>query len=157
MLHDVLLWCQWPGCVLGIIGAVYATGTTNQQRYFGFFLWVLSDLFWLAYGWEAAAYGVLASFAYFTLTSLRGMWSNREIPLEPASEIKVRPSFFDLVRASAKGSPREWVIDRFLSVYDRRPTDQSAVADWLQLQALVWRSLTEAERVIALRRLQDAA
>lgn len=72
-----LLWCQWPAMLLGLVGAPWVTGTTNRARFWGFALWVASDVFWIAYAYQIASIPMGISFAYFTFTSARGIWNNR--------------------------------------------------------------------------------
>lgn len=77
-LHDVLFWMQWPGLVTGLAGAWLVSGTTNRKRFWGFLLWVLSDIFWTMFGCATGGWGLILTQLVFCCTSSRGMWNNRK-------------------------------------------------------------------------------
>jgi hypothetical protein len=76
-LHDLLLLLQWPGTILGIAGAPLVALKSWRLRYWGFVVWLVSDVCWLAYGVEAHVVGLAITYAIFTVTASVGVWNNR--------------------------------------------------------------------------------
>jgi hypothetical protein len=74
MLHLIL---QWSGAVTAVTGS-YLTGSQERRlRQGGFALYLVSNALWIADALHTQTWGLLAMNAAFTLTSLRGVWTNR--------------------------------------------------------------------------------
>ncbi len=78
MLHTILFLSQYPALITGIIGAYFVSSTTSKKRYWGFFLWIISDICWALFGLSASGYGLVIMQLIFIFTSSRGMFNNRE-------------------------------------------------------------------------------
>lgn len=78
MLHRLLYLCQWPALITGWWGAWYVSGTSQRLRYWGFFLWILSDIFLCLYGLSDGGFGLVIMQGVYIITSLRGMLNNRK-------------------------------------------------------------------------------
>jgi hypothetical protein len=76
-LHSILYLSQYPGLITGLIGAWLVSDSTNIKRYWGFLLWVISDIFLVMYGCSDGGYGLIALQAIYILTSFRGMYNNK--------------------------------------------------------------------------------
>jgi hypothetical protein len=69
-------WPQGPAMVLSVAGAALVADPHMTMRLVGFLLFLLANLTWLAWGWSTRAWALVIMQALFTLTSLRGLWSN---------------------------------------------------------------------------------
>jgi len=67
---------QWPAMVLSVLGAWFVADAAPSLRLFGFALFLAANLAWLAWGWHTRAWALVIMQAIFTVTSLRGVWSN---------------------------------------------------------------------------------
>ncbi|MBH2008939.1 MAG: hypothetical protein I8H71_04470 [Xanthomonadaceae bacterium] len=67
---DVL---QWAGCITGIMGALLLALNTKISGW-GFVLFLISNGFWIMYGIETKALGLITTQVVFTLTSLTGIY-----------------------------------------------------------------------------------
>lgn len=72
-------WLQYPAAALGLGGAWLVSSMSPNQRAFGFALWIVSNVAWVAWGVYSRAWGLVAMQAAFTVTSLRGLWNNRGV------------------------------------------------------------------------------
>lgn len=76
-MHTFLLWLQWPGLVLGIAGAPLVASKLTSWRFWGFIVWLLSDLCWFGYGAEAHVWGLFWNYSFFIGTATIGAYNNR--------------------------------------------------------------------------------
>lgn len=77
MLQMSLDLLQWPGMALGLAGAVLVARRTNRARRWGFGLWIVSNVCWIAFSAGAQTWGLLIMQTAFMATSCMGWWSNR--------------------------------------------------------------------------------
>ena len=63
---------QWLGCITGVAGSLLLALNTRQSGW-GFVLFLVSNGFWAAYGFQTGAFGLLAMQGVFTITSLIGI------------------------------------------------------------------------------------
>ncbi|MCK6490621.1 MAG: hypothetical protein L6R48_20400 [Planctomycetes bacterium] len=71
---------QYPGVALGLIGAVLVSQRTPRLRRMGFLLWIASNVLLISWAISAAAWGLLAMYAVYSVTSVMGWLNNREPP-----------------------------------------------------------------------------
>ena len=64
---------QWAGCATGVAGALLLALNTKHSGW-GFVLFLISNGFWLSYGVEIKAHGLVTTQVVFTLTSLIGIY-----------------------------------------------------------------------------------
>ena len=74
MSPDVLTLIQWSGCASGVLGACLLA-LHNRYSGFGFVLFLISNLFWITFAITTHTPGLLTQQAFFTLTSLLGIWN----------------------------------------------------------------------------------
>jgi nicotinamide riboside transporter PnuC len=70
MTPDIL---QWLGCVFAVFGALLLASKTPRSGY-GFILYLISNVFWIAYGLAVNARGLLVMQIFFSITSLIGIY-----------------------------------------------------------------------------------
>lgn len=76
MLHEILFLCQYPAWATGWWGGWLVGGKKQKNRFFGFLLWVLSDISLILYGLSDMGIGVMIMQAGYVYTSWRGMKNN---------------------------------------------------------------------------------
>lgn len=64
---------QWLGCVTSATGALLLALNNRHSRY-GFVLFLIANGFWIVYGIETHAPGLIANQVFFTGTSLVGIY-----------------------------------------------------------------------------------
>ncbi len=64
---------QWLGCATGVAGALLLA-LNNKHSGWGFVLFLISNCFWLVFGLETGAPGLVARQIIFTGTSLLGIY-----------------------------------------------------------------------------------
>jgi hypothetical protein len=69
---------QWPGMVLGLLGAVLVASGQARVRRAGFAVWLVSNGCWIVWALHAQAWGLLGMQVFFSVTSVMGWWNNRE-------------------------------------------------------------------------------
>ena len=67
---DVL---QWSGCATGVAGALLLA-LNNKFSGWGFVLFLMSNGFWMAFGIQTGAPGLVATQVMFTATSVLGIY-----------------------------------------------------------------------------------
>jgi hypothetical protein len=67
---------QWPAMALSVAGSWFVADPMASLRLLGFVLFLLANIAWLAWGWHTRAWALVIMQAVFTLTSIRGLWSN---------------------------------------------------------------------------------
>jgi hypothetical protein len=77
MTMDVL---QYGGVALGLTGAVLVSQRSQRARQNGFLLWIGSNVLLISWAVGAAAWGLLAMYAVYSVTSVMGWWNNRPAP-----------------------------------------------------------------------------
>ena len=68
---------QYVGVAFGLMGAVLVAGATARSRRWGFGLWIASNACLISWTVNAAAWGLLAMYAVYSITSAVGLWNNR--------------------------------------------------------------------------------
>jgi len=64
---------QWVGCLVGLAGA-FLLATKSKVSGFGFVLFLVSNMFWIAFGLMTDAPGLVVMQIGFSLTSILGVW-----------------------------------------------------------------------------------
>jgi hypothetical protein len=68
---------QWPGAALGLIGAALVSGNSNRARRWGFATWIVSNLVLIVWCVWSGAWGLLAMYSVYLITSGMGWRNNR--------------------------------------------------------------------------------
>lgn len=73
---DSLDWLQWPAMVVTIIATGLVASLSRKQRIYGFFLFLLSNALWIAWGWGAHAYALIFLQIALLAMNTRGIFKN---------------------------------------------------------------------------------
>jgi len=64
---------QWPAMLATLVAAWLVASSSKRRRNWGFWCFVASNVLWIAWGWHAQAYALIAlQFGLFAL-NLRGI------------------------------------------------------------------------------------
>ena len=74
---------QWPAMVVTILAAWLIASQARRRRVIGFWLFLLSNILWVIWGWHAQAYALVALQIALAILNFRGVYKN-----EPASSVK---------------------------------------------------------------------
>lgn len=67
---------QWPAMLATLAAAWLVASTRQHRRRWGFWMFVLSNLLWIAWGWHAHAYALIALQAGLFVMNIRGIERN---------------------------------------------------------------------------------
>ena len=79
MLNADLL--QWPGALLGLIGALLVPQQSPRARRWGFGVWIASNICLIIFAVHTAAWALVGMYAFYGITSVWG-WRNNSQPKE---------------------------------------------------------------------------
>jgi hypothetical protein len=68
---------QWPAALVGIVGAWLVGALARRSRRAGFWCFLVSNALWISWGVLFQHWGLVLMQAAFTVTSLRGVITNR--------------------------------------------------------------------------------
>ena len=67
-----LEWIQWPAMVVTILASWYVASTQAHRRRRGFWLYLASNILWIAWGLYAHAYALIALQVCLAAMNIRG-------------------------------------------------------------------------------------
>jgi hypothetical protein len=63
---------QWPAMLVTVISAWFVASTTKRRRHIGFWLFILSNVLWIAWGLYAHAYALITLQICLAAMNIRG-------------------------------------------------------------------------------------
>ena len=76
---------QWPAMLVTLVAAWLVASQSRRRRSWGFWCFVASNVLWVAWGWHAHAWALIAlQFGLFVL-NVRGAWKNEPDARSPAT------------------------------------------------------------------------
>lgn len=76
-MEDLMLnFLQWPAMTATIISAWLVASQSKQKRSLGFWVFILSNLLWIFWGWHDSAYALIAMQIGLLFLNLRGALKN---------------------------------------------------------------------------------
>jgi hypothetical protein len=78
---DYLDLLQWPAMVITVAAAWFIASQHKRRRMIGFWLFLVSNALWMAWGWHASAYALIVLQLALAALNIRGALKN-----EPASQ-----------------------------------------------------------------------
>ncbi len=67
---------QWPAMVVTIAAAWFTAAQTKHQRKLGFWLFLLSNVMWIVWGWSTAAWALVVLQFGLAAMNIRGSITN---------------------------------------------------------------------------------
>lgn len=65
-------WLQWPAMLVTIVAAWFVASRSPRRRYVGFWLFILSNLLWIAWGIHAHAFALIVLQVALAFMNIRG-------------------------------------------------------------------------------------
>ena len=67
---------QWPAMVVTLIAAYLVASLKKGRRQWGFWLFLLSNVLWIVWGWYASAYALISLQVGLAILNSRGVAKN---------------------------------------------------------------------------------
>jgi hypothetical protein len=64
---------QWPAMVASVLAAWLVASTQAERRNIGFWVFLASNVLWVAWGWHTRAYALIALQVILALMNVRGL------------------------------------------------------------------------------------
>jgi hypothetical protein len=68
---------QWPAMVVTLIAAWMVASQKKFKRNWGFWLFLLSNVLWIVWGWSESAYALIVLQVGLAFTNIRGTAKNQ--------------------------------------------------------------------------------
>jgi len=68
---------QWPAMVVTVLAAWLVASQRKFKRNWGFWLFLLSNVLWIVWGWGDRAYALIVLQLCLAFLNIRGAWKNR--------------------------------------------------------------------------------
>ena len=75
-MDNWLDWLQWPAMVISVVAAFLVGSTSAARRKAGFWVFLLSNVLWIAWGLPARAYALVVLQVALGIMNVRGMKKN---------------------------------------------------------------------------------
>lgn len=73
----VLDWLQWPAMVVSVVAAWLVASASPRRRWYGFWCFLLSNVLWIAWGWQAQAWALIVLQIGLAAMNVRGTRRNQ--------------------------------------------------------------------------------
>ena len=67
---------QWPAMAVTVVAGWLVGSRKRRRRRPGFALFLLSNALWVAWGWHAGAWALVALQGFLAVTNVRGLFKN---------------------------------------------------------------------------------
>lgn len=64
---------QWPAFAMSLLAAWLVASTQKRKRYVGFWVFLASNVLWIAWGWPASAWALVTLQVCLAALNIRGM------------------------------------------------------------------------------------
>lgn len=65
-------WLQWPAMAVTVLAAWLVASDRDKRRFAGFWVFLLSNLLWIIWGWQAGAYALIVLQCCLAAMNIRG-------------------------------------------------------------------------------------
>jgi len=73
-------WLQWPAMLATVLAAWLVASNSKTRRNVGFWVFLVSNLLWTAWGWHDGAYALIALQAALAALNIRGVYKTDPKP-----------------------------------------------------------------------------
>lgn len=73
---DVLHQLQWPAMLVTVVAAWLTASQAKRKREYGFWLFLVSNVLWVVWGWHDGAYALIALQVALAFLNIRGVYKN---------------------------------------------------------------------------------
>ena len=78
MPDELFNFLQWPAMIATLLSAWLVASQTKHKRGLGFWIFILSNILWVLWGWHDGAYALIAMQFGLLLLNIRGAVKNPE-------------------------------------------------------------------------------
>jgi hypothetical protein len=71
-MQDALNLMQWPAMAVTLLAAWLVASRARQRRNWGFWVYLLSNVLWVVWGWSTQAYALIALQVGLAAMNIRG-------------------------------------------------------------------------------------
>lgn len=82
-----LEWVQWPAMVITVVGAWCVGSNQKSRRNTGFWLYLLSNVLWIAWGVNDKAWALITLQVALAVMNFRGMFKTEEASLSDKTKV----------------------------------------------------------------------
>jgi hypothetical protein len=75
---------QWPAMIVTVLAAWLVASSDERRRGWGFWVFMLSNVLWVAWAWHAHAYALIVLQVCLAAMNIRGAKKNNALPDVPA-------------------------------------------------------------------------
>ena len=76
MPDEILNFLQWPAMATTLLSAWLVASHSKQKRGLGFWIFIVSNILWVFWGWHDGAYALIAMQIGLLLLNIRGAFKN---------------------------------------------------------------------------------
>jgi nicotinamide riboside transporter PnuC len=73
---DYLDLLQWPAMVVTVAAAWLVASRSTRKRIVGFWLFLVSNVLWMTWGWHQQAYALILLQVFLAAMNVRGVYRN---------------------------------------------------------------------------------
>ncbi|MDQ2736274.1 MAG: hypothetical protein M3Y55_15085 [Pseudomonadota bacterium] len=77
-MNELFDFLQWPAMAVTLGAAWLVASKRRHLRHWGFWLFILSNVLWVAWGWESKSYALILLQVGLFVMNVRGMHENPE-------------------------------------------------------------------------------
>ena len=88
---DYLNQLQWPAMMVTIVSVWLVASQSRRKREVGFWLCLLSNVLWVAWGWNAKTYSIVAMQFALAILNFRGVYKNEPRSGTPSDSSQQTP------------------------------------------------------------------
>lgn len=82
-LADLCDLLQWPAMLVTILASWCVASRSGKKRKAGFWIFLLSNLLWIIWGWADHAYALIVLQLCLTVMNIRGVMKNEDCEAAP--------------------------------------------------------------------------
>ena len=76
MSDEILNFLQWPAMATTLLSAWLVASESKHRRGLGFWIFIVSNVLWVLWGWHDGAYALIAMQIGLLLLNVRGAFKN---------------------------------------------------------------------------------
>lgn len=73
-------WLQWPAMLATVLAAWLVASNSKTRRNIGFWVFLVSNVLWAAWGWHDGAYALIALQVALAALNIRGVYKTDPAP-----------------------------------------------------------------------------
>lgn len=79
-MDNVVDLLQWPAMLVTVLAAWLVASSNERRRGWGFWVFMASNVLWVAWGWHAKAFALVALQLCLAAMNIRGAKKNNALP-----------------------------------------------------------------------------